>query len=37
RKSKEDKRIAKLIDSPYLPEGEAIFRVTSEGIKDVEE
>ncbi|RLJ09077.1 MAG: DNA repair and recombination protein RadA [Candidatus Aenigmatarchaeota archaeon] len=36
RKSKEDKRIAKLIDSPCLPEGEAVFRVTPEGIRDVD-
>ncbi len=34
RKSKGEKRIARLIDSPNLPEGEAIFSVTSEGIKD---
>lgn len=37
RKSKEDKRIAKLIDSPNLPEGETVFRVLLEGIRDVEE
>ncbi len=34
RKSKEDKRIARLIDSPHLPEGEAIFKVTTDGVKD---
>ena len=34
RKSKGEKRIAKLIDSPNLPEGETIFIVTGEGIKD---
>jgi len=34
RKSKEEKRIARLVDSPHLPEGEAVFRVTREGIKD---
>ncbi len=34
RKSKAEKRVARLIDSPYLPEGEAVFRITSEGIKD---
>lgn len=34
RKSKGDKRIARLVDSPNLPEGEAIFRITPEGIKD---
>jgi len=37
RKSKEDKRIAKLIDSPCLPEAETVFRVTKDGIVDVEE
>lgn len=37
RKSKEDKRIAKLIDSPCLPEAETVFRVTKDGIIDVEE
>ncbi|RLJ06701.1 MAG: DNA repair and recombination protein RadA [Candidatus Aenigmatarchaeota archaeon] len=35
RKSKDTKRIAKLIDSPCLPEGEAVFRVIREGIRDV--
>ncbi|MBD3390324.1 DNA repair and recombination protein RadA [Candidatus Micrarchaeota archaeon] len=34
RKSKESKRIARLIDSPSLPEGEAVFRVTEKGIGD---
>jgi len=34
RKSKGDKRIAKLVDSPSLPDGEAIFRVTENGIED---
>jgi DNA repair protein RadA len=34
RKSKPPKRIARLIDSPNLPEGEAVFSVTSEGIRD---
>ncbi len=37
RKSREDKRIAKLIDSPCLPEAETVFRVTTDGIRDVEE
>ncbi|MEW6295615.1 MAG: DNA repair and recombination protein RadA [Candidatus Diapherotrites archaeon] len=35
RKSKEDKRVAKLVDSPSLPDGEALFRVTENGIEDV--
>jgi DNA repair protein RadA len=34
RKSREDKRVAKLVDSPSLPDGEAIFRVTPNGIED---
>ncbi|NIO21486.1 MAG: DNA repair and recombination protein RadA [Candidatus Aenigmarchaeota archaeon] len=34
RKSKGDKRIAKLIDSPNMPEGEAVFRVITEGVRD---
>jgi len=35
RKGKEDKRIARLVDSPHLPEGEAVFRITERGIEDV--
>ncbi len=34
RKSKGDKRIARLVDSPNLPEGEAVFTVSSKGIGD---
>jgi DNA repair protein RadA len=34
RKSKPPKRIARLIDSPNLPEGEAVFSLTSEGIRE---
>jgi DNA repair protein RadA len=34
RKSKPPRRIARLIDSPNLPEGEAVFSLTSEGIRD---
>ncbi|WP_202319778.1 DNA repair and recombination protein RadA [Archaeoglobus neptunius] len=37
KKSKDDLRIARLIDSPHLPEGEAIFKVTERGIEDAEE
>lgn len=37
RKSKDVKRIARLIDSPSLPEGEAIFKVVKEGVRDMEE
>lgn len=34
RKSKGPKRIARLIDSPHLPEGEAVFTVKQEGIRN---
>jgi DNA repair protein RadA len=37
RKSKGDTRIMRLVDSANLPEGETVFRITPEGIKDVEE
>jgi DNA repair protein RadA len=37
RKSKEDKRVAKLVDSPSLPDGEAIYRITENGIEDIDE
>ncbi|MGA2784486.1 MAG: DNA repair and recombination protein RadA, partial [Candidatus Bathyarchaeia archaeon] len=30
-------RICRLISSPYLPEGERIFKITEEGIKDIAE
>ena len=35
RKSKQERRIARLVDSPYLPESEAVFRITEQGIEDV--
>jgi DNA repair protein RadA len=34
RKSKGEKRIAKLIDSPNMPEGEAVFTVLTDGVRD---
>jgi len=34
RKSKGDRRIARLIDSPSLPDGEAVLRITEEGVTD---
>jgi len=34
RKSKGGKRVARLIDSPSLPEGEAIFAVVKDGVTD---
>jgi DNA repair protein RadA len=37
KKSKGNKRIANLIDSPSMPEGECVFEVTTDGIKDSKE
>jgi len=34
KKSKEDKRIARLVDSPNMPEGECVIKITPGGIKD---
>lgn len=34
KKSKEDKRIARLVDSPSMPEGECVIKITPSGIKD---
>ena len=34
RKSKEERRIVKLVDSPYMPEGECVIKITEGGIKD---
>src|SRR3989338_5781514 len=34
RKSKESKRIAKLVDSPNMPDGEVVFKVTENGVED---
>ena len=34
RKGRKGSRVAKLIDSPNLPEGEAPFEVTGPGLKD---
>jgi DNA repair protein RadA len=34
RKSAGQTRIAKLVDSPYLPDGEVIYKVTDNGIED---
>jgi DNA repair protein RadA len=34
RKSKGNTRIARLIDSPNLPEGEAVFKLTEKGLED---
>jgi DNA repair protein RadA len=37
RKGRGNKRIARVVDAPHLPEGEAVFAITEEGIRDVEE
>ncbi len=34
RKGKGEQRIAKIVDAPHLPEGEAVFSITEEGICD---
>ncbi|MFN4133237.1 MAG: DNA repair and recombination protein RadA [Candidatus Hadarchaeales archaeon] len=36
RKSKAPKRIARIYDSPALPENEAVFAILSEGIRDLQ-
>ncbi|MDD5253844.1 MAG: DNA repair and recombination protein RadA [Candidatus Nanoarchaeia archaeon] len=36
RKGKKGTRVAKLIDSPHLPDGEVVFRVTEKGLEDEE-
>jgi DNA repair protein RadA len=35
RKSKGERRIARIADSPLLPENETVFAITGDGIKDV--
>jgi len=34
RKAKAEKRVAKLVDSPSLPDGEAVYKVTENGLED---
>ncbi|WP_457548452.1 DNA repair and recombination protein RadA [Archaeoglobus sp.] len=34
RKGKGELRVARLIDSPHLPEGEVVFKITERGIED---
>lgn len=36
KKSRGNKRIARVVDAPHLPEGEAVFAVTEWGIRDAE-
>lgn len=35
RKSKGERRIARIVDSPMLPENEVVFAITADGLKDV--
>ena len=35
RRSEGNQRIAKLVNSPYLPEAETVFKITAHGIEDV--
>ncbi len=34
RRGKGEKRVAKLVDSPHLPDGECIFSISEEGVRD---
>ncbi|MFX0171962.1 MAG: DNA repair and recombination protein RadA [Candidatus Hodarchaeota archaeon] len=36
RKSKGERRIARIVDSPLLPESEAVFAITKDGVVDVQ-
>lgn len=36
RRGKKDTRVAKLIDSPNLPDGETVFSIETDGLRDVE-
>ena len=36
RHSKGQKRVARMMDSSYLPEGEAVFKITEEGLDDMD-
>lgn len=37
RKGRGENRVCKIIDSPNLPEGEAVFAITANGIADATE
>ena len=37
RKSRGNKRIARIVDAPHLPEGETVFMITDYGITDPED
>lgn len=36
KKSRGNKRIARVVDAPHLPEGETVFAITEWGIRDPE-
>lgn len=37
RRGRKYTRIARVIDSPYLPEGECVFQITEKGVEDLDE
>ncbi|MEM4482302.1 MAG: DNA repair and recombination protein RadA [Desulfurococcaceae archaeon] len=37
KRARGNKRIARVVDAPHLPEGEAVFAIVEEGIRDMEE
>jgi meiotic recombination protein DMC1 len=37
RKGRGDQRIAKIFDSPSLPEAEAVYEISNEGIRDAKD
>ena len=37
RHGKKGTRVAKIIDSPYLPENKATFKIKEKGVEDAEE
>ncbi|RLG81851.1 MAG: DNA repair and recombination protein RadA [Thermoprotei archaeon] len=37
RRGRGNRRIARIVDAPHLPESEAVFIITDEGIRDIEE
>jgi len=34
RKGKGEQRVAKMVDAPHLPEGDAVFSIADSGIND---
>ncbi|MEM1626309.1 MAG: DNA repair and recombination protein RadA [Sulfolobaceae archaeon] len=37
KKSRGNRRIARIVDAPHLPEGEVVFAITEEGVRDAED